>query len=60
MEDLPKLEAAYKAMTKKKRMRLVAYAIFLAERNPATEADNASPGRGRTSHLRVVHTRNSN
>ena len=60
MEDLPKLEAAYKAMTKKKRLRLLAYAIFLAERNPATEADAPNPYRVRASHLRVVHTRNSN
>jgi hypothetical protein len=60
MEDLPKLEAAYKGMTKKKRLRLVAYAIFLAERNPSEQANNESPDCGNGSHLRVVYTRNSN
>ncbi|MCE3262650.1 MAG: hypothetical protein K0R43_1729 [Pseudoduganella sp.] len=57
MEDYPKLEAAYRAMSKEKRQRIIELAQAYAVTWPAAPADQvAQPARA--SHLRVVHSAN--
>jgi len=56
MEDFPKLEAAYKAMSKKKRLRIIELAQLYAANWP-TEAAEPAPVSLRKSHLRIAHSR---
>jgi hypothetical protein len=55
MENFPKLEAAYRAMSKEKRLRLIELALLFAEKWPVTQLDSQAHPR-RASHLRVVHS----
>lgn len=57
MEDFPKLEAAYRAMSKKKRQRIIELAQAYASTWPAAP-DEQTTHPERPSHLRVVHTAN--
>lgn len=57
MDDLPKLEAAYRAMSKEKRLRIIELAQAFASTWPAAPGDQA-PQPARASHLRVVHSAN--
>jgi hypothetical protein len=57
MEDYPKLEAAYRAMSKPKRQRIIELAQAFASTWPAEPGEQLTQP-VRPSHLRVVHTAN--